>query len=177
MKATFFLLLFSASVLSAASAFAQDETAVDPAGAACGPHETKFKINVDGAAPPTVQATDSKALVYVVEDQKFHYVNDVTMRVGLDGAWVGANRGDSYIVFVVDPGEHHLCTDSQPGLGGGLVSLAQLKAEAGKVYYFRARISGARDERPSLDLDRVNVDEGRFLVLHSAFSNSTPAKK
>jgi hypothetical protein len=84
--------------------------------------------------------------VYVVEDQQFKYVKDVTTRVGLDGAWVGANRGNSYFVFLVEPGKHHLCADwlnaKSPGHMSGtsyanrLVSLAEFTAEVGKEYYF-----------------------------------------
>ena len=180
MKAAFIVILL------AASALAQGQTAVSAAEAACGPYGTQFDTKTDAAASPTVHAADGKALVYVVEDQQFKYLKDVTTRVGLDGAWVGANRGNSYFVFLVDPGKHHLCADwlhaEQPGhpsRGYRLVSLAELTAEAGEAYYFRARTTGAGDENPSLDLEPVNSDEGRLLVSTArlSISNPKPTKK
>jgi hypothetical protein len=163
-------------ILLAASAFGQD-LSVAAAGSACGPVQTQFVVETNSSpAPP--QADPGKALVYVIEDQKFKPFNDVTARVGLDGVWVGANRGNSYLFFSVDPGEHHLCTDwtSRWLPNGRLVSLAPLMAEAGKTYYFRARTSGARYEVPSIDLDRVNSDEGKLMVASSLPSVSHPKK-
>jgi len=53
--------------------------------------------------------------------------------------------------------------------------MANFTAEAGKVYYFRARVfPGAHDY--SFDLDVINSDEGKYLVATSAFSISQPKK-
>lgn len=173
---TFLLAMFSVGL--AASAPAQGNMDSTSPYAACGPNETQFDTKTDSADSPTVQPAEGKAQVYVVEDQQFKFVKDVTTRVGLDGAWVGANRGNSYFVFLVDPGKHHLCTDWLPSVGSGrLVSLAEFTAEAGKAYYFRARTTGARDERPAVDLERVNSDEGRLLVSTGSLSISNPKLK
>jgi len=50
----------------------------------------QFQIKTDAARPPEPQVEGGKALIYVVEDQKYKAVRDVTVRIGLDGAWVGA---------------------------------------------------------------------------------------
>lgn len=94
-----------------------------------------------------------KALIYLIEEQKLRVFRDVTVRVGLDGKWVGAIRGTSYLSFAVEPGEHHLCVDfpSEFLEPGRLVSLYGFTAQAGKTYYFRAR-TGNRDIAV-LDLD------------------------
>jgi Protein of unknown function (DUF2846) len=124
------------------------------------------------------QPDPAKALVYVIEDQKFTFARKVTARVGLDGAWVGANRGNSYLFFAVEPGQHHLCTDWTSSFlsNGRLVSLANFTAEAGKVYYFRARTCAAKFELASIDLDEVNSDEGRLMVTSRSLSVSHPKK-
>src|SRR5438874_1871094 len=61
-----------------------------------------------------------------------------------------------------------------------LVSLAGFKAEAGKVYYFRARIipqsSAVGGQVASLELEPVNSDDGQLLVASSSFSTSHPRK-
>ena len=122
-------------------------------------------------------------MVYVVEDQKFKVVNDVTTRIGVDGTWVGANRGNSYFSFSVEPGKHHLCTDWISGFlpNGRLVSLTSFTAESGAVYYLRARTSasptsGKAGDGASIDLDLVNEDEGRLLVASSGLSLSQQKK-
>jgi hypothetical protein len=77
---------------STVSAFAQNAS-ISAAESACGPRGAQFivKISPDDQHA-TVQPDPGKALVYVIEDQKFKTVRDVTARVGVDGTWVGANR-------------------------------------------------------------------------------------
>lgn len=163
-------------------AFAQNPDFVPNAKPACGPVSAGFRIKTNDAPRPDAQIAAGKALIYVVEDQKFKAFRDVTARIGMDGAWVGAMRGNSYVSFTVEPGEHHFCADwvSDWITGGRLVSLYGLNAEAGKVYYFRVRTSGTpgslteehhQGDIASLDLDLVNEDEGKLLVASSASSN------
>jgi hypothetical protein len=158
------------------SAFGQNASLI----AACGPQETQFRVDVVAATgqPSQPQTDPAKALVYVIEDQKYKLMRDVTTRVGVDGAWVGANRGNSYLFFAVPPGEHHLCTDWTSDFvpGGRLISLTSFTAEAGQTYYFRARTSGAKDEKPAIDLDPLNTDEGKFLVASLRLSDSKAKK-
>lgn len=180
------LLLIVPACFVAVSARAQDLSQLDwsalaAAEAACGPSNTKFAVETQ-ASPHKLQQRDSgKALVYVIEQnlleapilwQFSSHGPDITARVGLDGAWVGANHGNSYLFFSVAPGEHHLCADWVSGLlpTGRIASLAPLMAEAGKTYYFRLRIS------PYFDLDPVNSDEGKLLIASSLLSISHPKK-
>jgi hypothetical protein len=187
MKNALAILLFVAACMFTLAASAQD-LSVASAQAACGPATTQFNIKANNQAPTSIEEPQpGKALVYVVEDQKFKAVRDATTRVGVDGAWVGANRGNSYLFFSVEPGEHHLCTDwiSEWLTGGRLVSLSGFTAEAGKIYFFRARTTGGPSslggyrqspDWSSLDLDRVNSDEAKLLIASSALSVSHPKK-
>lgn len=167
-------------ILIAASLFAQDSAPTPLPLSACGPMNVKFQIKMDNSQAPNVKAEAGKALVYVVEDQQFKGVNEVTVRIGLDGAWVGATRGDSYLAFSVEPGEHHLCANITSSVisTGRRVSLFGLTAEAGGIYYFRARTTGGpssamgRNDTISIDLDLLNSDEGKFLVTYSSLSVS-----
>jgi hypothetical protein len=148
-----------------------DWSALAAAESACGPYNTKFVVETQGGPHKLQQPDPGKALVYIIE-QNLLGVPDVTARVGLDSAWVGATRGNSYLFFSVDPGEHHLCTDWISGFlpNGRIASLAPLMAEAGKTYYFRLRIS------PFFDLDPVNRDQGKLLIASSLLSISHPKK-
>ena len=155
----------------AASAVAQ-RTAASNLQGACGPMSVNFKTEVSATQPP--QAPEpGKALVFVVED--FPMVGrtavNPTIKVGLDGAWIGATHARSYIFFSVDPGEHHLCINWQSHLEAysNLRSLAQLRADAGKIYYFRARVFF---QEPYIDLNALDADEARYLIASSQLSSS-----
>jgi hypothetical protein len=170
--------------LFAISAFGQD-LSVATAESACGSSKIRFSVTtkVNSGQQPLPQPDPGKALVYVVEDQKFKVMNDVTIRVGVDGSWVGASVGNSYLSFSVEPGKHHLCTDWTSTFlpHDRLVSLTSFTAEPGKVYYFRARTSASQSNKgagagASLDLDLVNEDEGKLLVASSALSISQQKK-
>lgn len=142
---------------------------------ACGPEAIKFSVKpVEGQqAPP--QPEPGKALVYVVEDYEraSNELGTPTVRVGLNGTWVGANRGNSYLFLSLEPGEQHLCVDwqSSPPWFGPKVSLNSFTADAGQTYYFRARVMEHSRLVWTLDLDLINPDEGRRLVAISPLSD------
>jgi hypothetical protein len=110
-----------------------------------------------------------------------------TSRFGMDGAWVGANQGNSYFAVDVAPGEHHLCTDWQSAFGRlkQKVGMAEFVAEAGKIYYFEAKMklkehdygtgpgSSSEVDR-DLDFEQVSEDEGRYRMKASATATATP---
>src|SRR5579864_2530641 len=159
MKAALLLLFLASSV------FAQNSPPVPAAQRACGPFDAKFRIKTDESQPPEPKVEAGKTLIYVVEEQRFKAIRDVTVRIGLDGTWMGATRGNSYLFFSAEPGEHHLCVDWASDFYGRLVSLYGLTTEPGKVYYFRARTTGGRssaagrdfgDDAASIDLDLIN---------------------
>src|SRR5260370_14030148 len=83
--------------------FASPLLAQEPAPAAsarggCGPSEAYFDVKTEPKQHPGATADAGKALVYLFEDIE----RCPTMRVGLDGAWIGANKGKSYFFFSVD---------------------------------------------------------------------------
>ena len=172
MKLAFVLLVL------AASAFAQDQTAIAASEAACGPKDVKFEAKQDSAQHPTPQPEPGKALVYVVQEiGELQCKNCALTKVGMDGAWIGANHGSSYFFFSAEPGEHHLCLNWQSRIDQHAHSFAltSFSAEAGKSYYFRARIFPGHLDY-SFDLDPLNDDQGKFLVASSGFSVSHPKK-
>ena len=175
-------------ILLAGCALAQEATTAAPVQTACGPLGVRF----DAQASPSQASTShtagqpdaGKAQVYVVE--YFRKApgewGNPTIRVGMDGSWQGAVRRDSYLSFAVEPGEHHLCTSWQSHLQrlSKLASFAGFTAEAGKVYYFRARITyssyGGGGATMDLNLEPVNPDEGQYLVASYEPSSSHPKK-
>ena len=164
----FMLLLF----VCAAPLIAQDRSADLRAAAGCGPTAIEFSVKVDNNQHVVKQPEPGRALVYVIALESWddsYNIGDITTRVGLDGAWVGANQGQSYLSFALAPGEHHVCVDWQSSLASRqqLSGAAELTAEAGKTYYFRTSIlpksiAGGRGER--LWFEQVDSAEGQLLV-------------
>lgn len=139
----------------------------------CGPADVKFHVRKTSATPSDTADT-TRAHVYVIEvfrKPSFEFFLDPTLKVGIDGKWVGATRSKSYLVTAVEAGEHHVCVAWQ-SIEKRLPALASFNAEAGKSYYFRARIMYPG----GLDLQRLDPDEGQLLVSHSSLSLSTEKK-
>lgn len=158
---------------------AQAMSQVLPTESACGPVTAHFDTQTV-ASQAVAQPVEGKSQIYVIEvfNKVVGEVGRPTLRVGVDGTWIGADKGNSYVAFSVDPGEHHLCTNWQSHLKRLSKEAAFLgfTAEAGKIYFFRARISehggSTGGSNFSLDLDQVNDDEGKYLVASSSSSIS-----
>ena len=142
------------------------------------------------AGHPSTQVEPGKALVYISEVFKKApgEMGDPTLRIGLDGDWVGAVKGNSYFSFNVDPGEHHLCMRWQSHFKrlSREAAFTVFKAEAGKLYYFRALVTydlgpdygrnGSNVTGMSITLDPLSSDEGQYLVASIPMSVPHPKK-
>ena len=156
------LLVVSCSVAT----FGQDP--VTAAMAACGPKDDKVRINPDTGRDPSAQPEAGKALVYVIEDDgAINAIGaGITLRVGLDGGWVGAvNHRYPLLSFSVAPGLRHLCVNWQSSFEtrSRLVALAHIDAQADKVYYYRVRQWDTRYQM-FLDFDPIDSHMGKFFL-------------
>jgi len=169
-KAILTVLLFASPV------FAQDPAPTTAVGGGCGPSEAQFDVKTNDKQHPVALPEAGKALVYIFEDM----VHGPTMRVGLDGAWIGANKGKSYFFFSVDPGDHQVCTNWQSSTfkktAKRIGSAITLKAEAGKVYYLRTQVYERSEQDRNVKLEPVETAEGQFLISASSFSTYHPQK-
>ena len=184
------LLALPLFVCLAIPARAQDPAAAALTGAGCGPDKIQFDVKTDKRQHVDSQAEPGKALIYVFEQVKLDSdelpVNLATVRFGLDGQWVGANHGNSYFSFPVDPGDHALCASWQTtwvkiaahASAADLASAASLSAEAGKVYYFEAKVDERNHDspRPSVKFEEINPAEAKILIAASSLSSSHPKK-
>jgi hypothetical protein len=160
---------------------AQDQARAVRAAAGCGPDNVQFDVTTDKRQHTEGRPEAGKALVYVFEDEERdpnQVLGVVTTRIGLDGAWVGADHGKSYFFFSVAPGEHAVCANWQARLKmySKLASAASLTAEAGKVYYLRAIVEERTHIRPAVRIEAVDAAEAQLLVAGSALSSSHPKK-
>lgn len=144
-------------------------------GGACGPATTMFEVHL-GTSQPTLSASRSSDARIVVFPEAISVVTgcrEIT-RIGLDGHWVGATCIGSHINFDINPGEHHICVDLQKEEKVQGKAFFGLKAESGKVYYFRAEIidANAYGVNRAVHLDAINEDEGLFLLSITPNSES-----
>jgi hypothetical protein len=162
-------------MLLAACSFAQEGSGV--VSAACGPKNSNFDAKRDESQHALVQPEAGKARIYFIQDVGVVRCLGAcfTTKIGLDGAWVGADERNSYFSVSVEPGEHHVCANRQSHFAQGsqMVALAHFTAEAGKVYYFRARTFGG-NELGFLDLDAVDSDQAHYLIASYPLSVSHP---
>jgi len=161
-----------AILMAVLPAAAQDDAAAARTAAGCGPSGEMFNVQTTDQKHPVGQMEQGKALVYFFVD----FITAPTMRVGVDGNWVGANDGKSYFFFPVDPGEHNVCAEWQSGTfkksSERVGEAIHLMAEAGKTYYLRLNFSYQR-----MHLELSDGAEGHFLIGSSLFATSQPKKK
>jgi len=162
------------ALLFAASAFVQATFASLPA--ACGPEKVSFNVTLDDSQHTLAQPEPGKARVYFFHDAgTSSTLGYPTVKLAMDGAWVGANHGNSYFSVSVEPGEHHVCVTLQSSLVAQRVELAHFTAEAEKVYYYRTRLVMSRSVE-LLELDPINSDQGKYLIVSFPLSVSNPKK-
>ncbi|MFZ0771001.1 MAG: DUF2846 domain-containing protein [Candidatus Sulfotelmatobacter sp.] len=162
------------TLLFAVTAFAQVPPAASTA--ACGRENVSFKVKLDESQHTLVQPDPGKARVYFFHDAGTGItLGYPTVKLAMDGAWVGANHGNSYFSVSVEPGEHHVCVTLQSSVVAQRVELAHFTAEAEKVYYFRTQLVMSRSVE-LLELDPIDSDQGRYLIASFPLSVSTPKK-
>lgn len=156
---------------------------------ACGNEEVSFDIRLQKNTPaPATPEAGKGQVVFIEKSDKPPTIgclsagvscNDVT-RFGIDGAWVGATKGNSYFTFSLDPGMHHLCA-----VVGKDVHAEPLAVEADHTYYFQVEYKAegkqyGTTKEPNYQVEKnvkfsmLNEDEGKYRVKASALSVATP---
>lgn len=173
------LLVLCAWLLPAVQASAKSKTILPDA---CGDDAVQFDAKQEKDAPAFAGPADGKALIVFVESMPNEMKMQSTTRFGVDGAWVGANRGDSYFTFTAEPGEHNLCASMQSAparMKKTFTQMASVTAEAGKIYYFEARVNtigGLNVGIASFDFTQLSDSDGKYRVKAWKFATSKPKK-
>jgi hypothetical protein len=176
------MLAVSLLTMLAVPVFAQDQATAARTAAGCGADSVQFDVKTDKSLHPQGQAPAGKALVYVFEvertDAQAFKIGAATIRVGLDGQWVGANHGNTYFYFPVDPGDHSLCANWQSTLGriSKLASAVSLTAETGQVYYFLTKVDERSHDNPAVWMEAVDPAEAKLLIASASLSDFHPKK-
>jgi hypothetical protein len=160
---------------------------------ACGDDKVKFDVSTQKAQPAPAPPAAGKAQIVFVETMDKPWgcleCGSPTTRFGMDSAWVGANKGNSYFTLDVAPGEHKVCADWQSVFGAlkQKTGVTSFTAEAGKVYYFEAKVEFEVHQYgvgpgSNTEIDRhfkfsqLSDDEGQYRVKASALSTFKPNK-
>jgi len=171
-----------AAVFVASCAFGGDKGVI---ARACGPEAVTFNVKTDQPLAALRKPEADKALVYVIQERRLFGGGCIkcnpTVRIGVDGNWVGAQHHDSWLSFSVQPGGHHLCADLQGERGESAepkrIFLTSFTAEPSTVYYFRVRTTlDYQLGWTTVDLEAVNRDEGELLVTSYPRSSFQPQK-
>jgi len=113
----------------------------------CGADNVKFDVKTEKHQAAPAGPAEGKAQIVFIENERQMIGAGMyaTVRFGMDGAWVGANYGDSYFALTVDPGVHHLCASWQSSLRSlkKNVDLTSFTAEPS-----RARSTTSRPKSP-----------------------------
>lgn len=171
MKASVMISVFS--LLIAALAQAQSNSVTS----ACGKPTVKFEVKTSAIVSPALEP--DKAVVFIIErDLTTRTFVTPSSRLGMDGEWLGATSGNSYSLFVVTPGVHHLCADTKfGGVGGGGQAFLHFDAKPGATYFFEIRNTRVGDpkwgeELRDVALQQLDEDQGEYLLLMSTFVTS-----
>jgi hypothetical protein len=146
----------------------------------CGDDKITYQVKTEkGKTVPPVPAEGKAEIIFIERENQmvtpFHYA---TVRLGMDGAWVGANYDNSYFAVSVAPGTHHLCANWQSTLQKvkNTTDVTSFTAQPGKVYYLAAQltVSGGGEGGPTttFSLSQVNEDKGNWWLKTSKHSIS-----
>jgi len=145
----------------------------------CGTDQVRFDVDTQKAKPPSLVPPDGKAQIVLIENENYMIgaLQYATVRFGLDGGWLGADRGSSYFFKSIEPGVHHLCASWQSARKRlkKNVDLTSFTAEAGKTYFFQAEVNVESEYVVHFALSELNEDKGRFLI--NSFKTSTFRQK
>jgi len=175
MRTAFGALLLGLSLLPAAQARTNELPD------SCGNDKVNFDVKLEKDRPLLTGPESGKAQVVFIETLNkvgscFHCIS--TTRIGVDGAWAGANQDNSYFAISVLPGEHNLCTDVQSKPGRLQLGMATLTAEPGKIYYYKLKLTWNNLDGSSpysnLELVPIGADEAKYWLKMSALSTSSP---
>jgi hypothetical protein len=158
---------------------------------ACGDDHAHFDVKTEKDAPAPAAPEAGKArIVFIgrIDAPGCLGCDEFAPRIGVDGSWVGATRGNSYFVLDVAPGTHNVCADwkSISAARGRNWGVASFTAAPGQTYFFETKIepSGQGASDPSgirthwtLDLTQLSDDKGADRMKNSALATWTQTER
>jgi len=143
----------------------------------CGPKDAKFDVDTQMHQPaPTPDPTKAQIVF-------FQSMTKIITRAGIDGAWVGADKGNSWFAVSVTPGEHHLCSFTEPSkwaTGQIPPGAGTFTFEAGKTYYYQFTLTNTKAGTGSVSyvttFNEVTVSDALYQIRTWPLATAKPSK-
>jgi hypothetical protein len=166
------------------SSSGQDLRTTKAAQQACGPAGVKYEKGDALEEHPVLPAVpQGKALLYLIQIEGTRLGSCIgkcaaIVKFGLDGHWNGATWGNSFVFAAIEPGDHHICVNSEVRATKlqQVLALRSVHAEAGRTYFFGVRFSGVGGEAGTygLELEPLDADEASMLLEGYPLSKMKP---
>ena len=142
---------------------------------ACGNEKIKVDVAVQKPLSALPAANATTATLVFVQRLDEACIGCSVARVGLDGTWIGADKGASFFSVTTAPGEHHVCVFWEaPGAKiENRIGLTDFEAMVGQIYYFEIEIGPRSTGEIAMRLKPISEDMGEFLVSRSKQSVAT----
>jgi hypothetical protein len=142
---------------------------------ACGDERIKVDVTAQKPSSALPAANATTATLVFVQRLSESCIGCSVSRVGLDGTWIGANKGAGFFSVTTAPGKHHVCAfwDAPGARTENKVELTELEALAGQIYYFEIEIGPRSTGEFAMRLKPISADMGTFLVSRSKQSVAT----
>ena len=144
---------------------------------ACGKPDVQFTVKKADGAAPAAATNPGQATVIFMESVNHGagLFTTPTLRLGLDGDWAGAVRGNTYVTLALTPGEHHFCAAWQSHFSSlrKTVEVMPLTVEAGKSYFVEFKIHivpGEGGNAVLTELKPINSDQGSYDLKSRALA-------
>lgn len=136
-------LLFSA-LFAALLGFKGQAFAANDLPTGCGPDAAHYKVKTEKNTAEMGGAPADKARLVFVQTLDGDFPSGPTSRFGVDGAWVGAAKGRSFLTVEVAPGTHQICASRQSSakLEHENAGTMSVQVEAGQTYVYQFTIKG-----------------------------------
>jgi hypothetical protein len=141
----------------------------------CGPRKQTFSVKLT-QEPHSLTPPKPRMAMLVFINSESNCWGCITVYIGLDGKWIGGNKGNSWFAMNVPVGRRHICAYVRT-LGYPLrnqVLLTELRPVAGETYFFTTEVFNTAAVPFALGLRSVSPDEGKFLVSQSAHASWAP---
>jgi hypothetical protein len=122
---------------------------------ACGSPQMKLKVKTMKNHPLTDAPGDGMARLVFVQVLDGDFGLEPVTRFAVDGTWVAADKGASYVAVDVKPGEHKVCAARQTGIkeDDAKIGLVVANAVAGHTTFYQFKITrseiGAESDHPA----------------------------
>ena len=159
-----------------ASSKAARKAAIEAAMMSCGPPSERVAVHLGSGASRSTSTNPAMATIYFTAVSTGRLWPNPTIRIAMDGSWIGALKQNSYTQLEVTPGPHHFCVRIPGIFRLEPASLYGLNTRPGDSYYFVVDDRNSNEFQPidTISLNRIDSDEGHLLVTQARRATSSP---